>query len=73
MGAFIKLCGIGCLLGIVAYWFFLPYQAYLGLVGAGSLLGPIIANLAALVLLTIIGIPVTWVLLATGFVLLAED
>lgn len=68
-----KLCGLGCLLGIVAYWYFLPYQAYLGLVGAGSLLGPILANIVALVLLTLIGIPVTGLLAFFGIVLLVED
>jgi hypothetical protein len=58
-----------CFLGIVAYWYFLPYQFYLGLISAGSSWGLIITDLVLLVTTIIIGIPITIVLF---IVMLAE-
>jgi len=53
------LVGLLCFLGIVSYWYFLPYQFWLRLVGAGSLWGPILGNLIMFLITTLIGIPLT--------------
>lgn len=73
MSGFSKLVGLLCFAGIVAYWFFLPYQSYLALNNAGNLLGPIVANLLMFGLLVLVGLGVTTILGIFGFMLLVAD
>lgn len=67
MSAFSKLVGMLCFAGIVAYWYFLPYQSYLALNNARNILGPVAANLAVLIILAIVGVPITFGCIIVGF------
>lgn len=62
MTAISKLLGLLCFAGIVAYWYFLPYQSYLALMNAGNLIGPIVGSLIIFIVLTLVGIIVTIIL-----------
>jgi len=64
-----RLLGLLLVAGFVLYWYFLPYQAFLGLIGAGNMWGPIIANTLALCVTGIIGLCLIPMLLI-GIVLL---
>jgi hypothetical protein len=63
---------IMCFLGIIAYWYFLPYQFYLGLINAGSSWGLIIANLVLFVITIIIGLPITVILFILMLIVLED-
>lgn len=72
MTAISKLAGLLCFAGILAYWYFLPYQSYLTVMNAGNLLGPIVVGLTLFFLLTAVGIAVTVILAVLGFVLIRD-
>jgi hypothetical protein len=61
-----------CFLGIVAYWYFLPYHFYIGLIDASSSLGAILANLVLLIITVIVGIPITIILFMLMLIILGD-
>lgn len=64
------LIGLLCFAGILAYWYFIPYQVFLGINNAGNLWGPIIANTFVFIISLIAGIILTALLVFVGVVAL---
>jgi len=70
MGALAKLLGALCLLGVAAYWYLVPYQLFLALLGAGGALGPVVAYLAAFAVASLVGVWLSMLAISACFVLL---
>jgi hypothetical protein len=67
------LVGLLCFLGIIAYWYFLPYRFWLGLISPSSTLGAILGNFLILIITMFVGILVTVVLGFVGLIIWLED
>lgn len=62
------LFGVACIVGIILYWYFIPYQCFLALQSSNNLLGLVIANTLLVIATGIIGAVLTIVL---GIIVLA--
>jgi hypothetical protein len=68
----IRLLGILCYLGIVAYWYFVPYQVYLGLINTTKVWTGV-GDTVILVVSIIIGIVITILVGVVGIALLTVN
>lgn len=64
--------GVGSWALIIGYWYFCPYAIYLSLIDA-SAVGAVVGHAISLVILTILGFPVTYILFKLGWLLTLGD